>query len=541
MKQANRSGSYPTAKRSGTGYRLVETMKTVLIFVLIVIMLVLLILLMLGQSTTWEGTRMPTDRMVVYTTGVQTGYTKEMDASRTVPETLLLRSAGGDVRCLLADTSMGKAYASLYEPVRTLLGSGAVCTLLDRVAGDLLWESGLASDNWIAITYRGALPPAVIRAYTFAEEESEEDTAFPDETPAGDVAYIRHLLLLSSEVLSGSSDAAAVGMHTFCAVTRDDDGNTAIFRLASAETGTQEDVAAAAAILEPGVDAGNGNPIDRYIRALSNLTANTKPVAFTDPGQIPVLLPENNNIYRLPCLTLSEWNPITALFYGDTGDQANAILSLLGMEEQDTDNYYTDTSGNRVYLNADGRLRLSHDGNIRYTASGGGGIPIAEYLGYASVGGGYLLSEYLRACDRLLAQLAEFDPALGGGDAEICLFTVHTAAEAEEGAGGLVLRYVYACGSVPLLDGTGQPMYALSVTCSDGFVKAMDWDVRYVTYQRADTTGEYLLPQSVIRDAIALEHPGAVDGGLRLAYIPVSGQPELLRAAWIMGMGRKNR
>ncbi len=552
-----------TRSTSTVRYRLREGLKTVLIFVLIVLMIVLLMLLMLGQGSAGEGTRLPANRMVVYTAGAETGYTKGMDTSRVLPTTLYFREADdadGTLRCLTASAHMEKPYASLYTLYRTLFGADSHCTRYEGEAAAALLRNSMAADTCIAVSYGSALPPSVIRAYTFDEDAGDGEEISPDETPDGDAVYVRDVIFVEEAAVSD----LPVQPDRICAVTRDDDGNAALFSLTppqdvSEETDTvlyaQRSTAAMA-------DASALSVLSSYTAALSTLAADAQTVYAADITHASSLSFENDGIYRLPCLQLYAWDPGIALFsadktegnaeaaQADTHEKAAAVLALLGMDEGDTDNYYNDNMGGRVYLNADGRLRLSRDGMIRYTALQGGGIPIAEYLGYASVGGSYLLSEYLRACDRMLGRLAVLDAALGGGDADISLSAVYAS------QGSITIRYVYTYNGVPLRDETGTPLNALSVTCAGGCVTALSWAVRYVQLPPGDGTigeelGTYLLPQSVVRRAMEAEARASgqsedaiaaiMDGTMVIAYLPDRADPAALAAQWILENRRTHK
>ncbi len=522
-------------KTGGMRYRFIEGLKTLLIFVLIVVMIVLLILLMVGQGTSGEGGALPSDRMVVYTTGAETGFTKGMDTSRVLPSSLLFCENGGEIRCLVASGTMEKPYTALYTPLRTLFGAMGICTRLDKEAGEALWARALLAGDFIALTYEGALPPAVIRAYTFAEEVAETENVSPDETPSGDTAYIKYLILVAYDVLFDTDD----GGDAVCAVARDLAGTTAVFSTLPPPTPAVQTEAEADVRREARITADNA--LTTYTAALAGLAAEAQTVTFSTATEMLTLSPENNGVYRLPALTLSVWDPTTALFSDGASqdgihdsDIAGAFLELLGTDARDTDNYYTDNAGGRVYLNADGRLWLSRGGRIRYTASGGGGIPIADYLGYASVGSSYLLSEYLRAADRLLSRLDALDSALGGGDADISLYAVNAT---EDTPGGIRLRYVYTYNGIVLTEGSGAPMYALTLDCANGCVMALDWGVRYAVRHNPDDAGDYLLPQSVARAALRRESPDAnipADAVMRLCYISDVRIPDRMHAAWVI-------
>ncbi|MGM9625696.1 MAG: hypothetical protein ACI3XM_08300 [Eubacteriales bacterium] len=546
-----RKGYGHPIKKNDTLIRAAEVLKTVLLFILIVLMLVLLILLMLGQNTSRQEAIVPEERMVVYTTGAATGYAKGMQSAHMIPAMLAFREDGGVMRCLYAADSMLKPYAALYEPIRMLFGADSFCTLLDAEEGGALWERCARNGAYLYLRYQSALPPAVIRAYTFTDDESETENANLDARAQGDSVYAEEVFFVPFSVVDTDADDA----DEICAVTRDDAGNIAVFRYGKAfrqtraetpdapsvpadteaddaDNGSMPSIAAYAfAAAEPGTEsaenaasAGYTSSLSVYLTAVGSLAADAQEAVFAAAAEdIPYAVSDPTavycgGVYKMPVLHIGEWNPETELFTGEN-EQAYRLLSLLGLGENDTENHYTDTNGSLVYLNADGRLLFQQNGEIRYTALQSGGIPISDYLGYASVGGSYLLSEYLRASDRLLDALASCDAALGGMDLQTALYTVRRTAE--EDGGELVISYIYTMNGIPVMDENGTVMTAMTLTAADGVVRSL-----YLRACRAEKVTDgtdgadasvYLLPQSVLLRAMRAEAEstaaGTPDGG----------------------------
>lgn len=534
--------------------RAVERIKTGIIFILIVLMLVLLLLLMLGQSTANAESMLPKDRMVVYTTGAETGYAKGMASVHTVPAMLAYRTAqmsGQSISCLYATDSMEKPYSTLYGLIRVLFGAESLCTELDAKQGEELWKACTNMDSFLYLRYQGALPPGVIRAYTYVEDDSTLDGADLDETPQGDTVYVKEVFFLSKQnidlFLQNSGETANVNAaedsNEICAVTRDGEGHTALFCFQ--KNGTQKTNAAEQRVLQSAdayianafaqdnaVDSSMreaaaviGEDISVYLEAVQNLSAadvqpayffgsfddsdhsdcfhsQVKACSFTADDPTAVYY---DGICRMPVLTLTPWNADPVLF---SSEKATEALSLLGIHEGEDDHYYTDTHGGRVYLNEDGRLRIGEDGSgtVEYTALQGGGIPINTYLGYASFGGSYLLSEYLRAADRLLSRLTDLDRAFGGGDMTVSLYSVRSvrnpAVHTYQESSGIVLVYIYTMYGIPVMDEAGNVMTAMTLTASGG-------NVTQVTFHpctgNAAGAYDYLLPQTVVWEAMQLE------------------------------------
>lgn len=535
--------------------RAAERIKTGIIFVLIVLMLVLLLLLVLGQSTANAESMLPKDRMVVYTTGAKTGYAKGMASVHTVPAMLAYRTAQmseQSISCLYAADSIDKPYSTLYALIRVLFGAESLCTELDAKTGEELWKACTNTDRFLYLRYQGALPPGVIRAYTYVEDDSALDGADLDEIPLGDTVYVREVFFLSKQdvalFLQNSGEAAnedaAEDLDEICAVTRDEEGHTALFRFQ--KNGKQKTNAAEQRVLQSAnaAYAGNisdwdnavnpgkkeaasviGEDLSVYLEAVQNLSAaDVQPAYFfgsfddscdSDRFHAPhkacsFTADDPTAVYyagicRMPVLTLTPWNAETALY---SSEKAAEALSLLGIHEGEDDHYYIDTLGGRVYLNEDGRLRIGEDGSgtVEYTALQGGGIPMNTYLGYASVGGSYLLSEYLRAADRLLSRLTDLDRAFGGGDMTVSLYSVRSARNSAmhtyQESSGIVLVYIYTMNGIPVMDEAGEVMTAMTLTASGG-------KVMHVTFHpcMGSVSGEYeyLLPQTVVWDAMQLE------------------------------------
>lgn len=524
-------------------HRGVEAMKTLLIFVLIVLMLVLLILLLLGQSSRNRESVLPADRMVVYAAGAETGYARGMETGRVLPTVLAFRENdvedAGELRCLYAADTMAKPYAALYETLRTLFGADGHAAVLGEDTGAALWKAlSAGTETYLYLAYQGALPPSVIRAYTYPEEDSETETTVLDATPHGDTVYVKEVFLLSlgrAAALLSSVSAENTGMvvgtdeteDRICAVTRDGAGNVAVFRLCGdgendadtpmpgAETTPDfgaESTSDASASPEDGIAAASYTDemttVNDVLTAVRSLAAEAQGAEFLSGGDDPTAL-SLDGVYRMPTLTVTVWDPETALFSGenaqDNAHTAAEVLSLLGMDGDDADNYYTDSGGGRVYLNADGRLHLTRDGQIVYSALRGGGIPVTDSLGYASVGGSYLLSEYLRAADRLLDRLSACDTALGGGDMTPALYQVAgSGGTSDTEDSGIVITYIYTVNGIPVTDGDGAPLAAMTLTAQNGMITSLALFACRAELGSTDE-GTYLLPQTVVRDAMRAE------------------------------------
>ncbi len=530
--------------------RITESIKSFIIFLLLVLMLILLILLMTGQNSGSFAALLPEDRMVVYATGADGVYTAGMDTQYVLPATIAYRvpgvSSDSAMQLLYASGQTEKPYAALYAPIRLLFGAGSVCTVSDTAEGNALWARCARAELFVYLSFGGALPPAVIRAYTFSEGDAEEYAGVSlDEVPSGDTAYAKEIFLLTTEILGDSAEDASL-----CAVTRDAQGTVAVFRrgtgsvpaeetaptVVGAETEPTED--GIAPLAEPNDSSEDAASVLRScIATLSSQAGETQHASFAvDTADPSAIL--HDGIYRLPSLHIGVWDPEVCLF--DDGETASRVLSLLGMDVNDTDNYYNAAQGGRVYLNENGRLWLSSDGTVSYTALKNGGIPITEYLGYTSVGGSYLLSEYLRAADRLLGHLKTLDASFGGGDLSVFLYEVRSA---DDPAGGVLLRYCYSFSGIPILDINGAPLTAMTLTAVGGVVKELTICVKDGT---VGDNAEYLLPQSVVFAAIRAEQASDTAvaevnlscASLSVCYVPlVDGE---FRAEWIC-VGRAMR
>ena len=496
-----------------------EAAKMLLIFVLIVLMLVLLILLVVGQNRAAEETLPQADRMVVYASGAQPLYDAGMDTARVTPYLIAYRVGGGTLSVLHASDAPEKPYEALYPLLRTLFGAGAYPTLLSRETGAILWEACRAADDLIYIRYNGTLPAAVIRAYTYSEEDSETVAAVLDAHVQG-TAYARELFLIPGTLLSSYADLLGFtppcASTDICALAMDGAGNAALFCAAA-------DAAAPAVQSEDGTGNGAGTQdpdvqpystdtpgaLDAYIASMEALSSGAQKGAFSRTGVTEALLLDG--IYRMPEIVLSACDPQTAL-YADR-EKLEAVLGMLGMTGNDTDSYYTDGTGARIYLNSRGQLTVAAAGTtLRYEALQDGGLALSDYLGYASIGGDYLLSEYLRAADRLLSGLELLEGAFGGDALTCTLIGVTAASEDEQDT--VVLTYGYTCRGIPLLDENGAIRRAMVVRAGDGVISHLELYPCHAVLAEEDT---WLLPQTVARDAI-LEERQNVPEGLFLAY-----------------------
>lgn len=497
------------------GFSPAEAIKSVIIFILIVLMLVLMLLLMIGQNGSREEPLPQADRMMVYASGAQPMFAAGMDTARVSPYLLAYRRGGAALQIVHASESVGKPYEELYPLLRDLFGARAVGYTPDSDTASRLWCACPDMDSYIYVRYVGELPVSVIRAYTYSAEDSETTAATLDERVQGAASYIKELYLLPMQALQAFPGllplSALQETDAVCAVTCDDAGAVTLYRLSgsaqaadSTAVGDTDDTEAdstdALALLREDAAAESDiGLLDTYLDAMEALSADTQTGALLPCVSRFGTAVRLDGIYRMPQITLTPFDPASAL-YADPGKQT-AILGLLGLRERDTDNYYTDGTGDRIYLNASGRLTVSGEtAVIRYDALQEGGLDLADYLGYASIGGDYLLSEYLRASDMLLSGLEALESAFGG-DALVCtLIDVKTISGGTEDT--LVLTYGYTLCGIPLLDASGEICPAMVVHACGGVISHLEL---YPCHASISPEPQYLLPQSVAQEAMLLE------------------------------------
>jgi len=484
----------------------VEAVKSVAIFLLIVLMLVLVILLVIGQNSTMEETLPQADRMVIYASGEQSKYASGMDTARVSPYLLAYRQNSGGTGVLHAADSIQKPYEVLYPLLRELFGAGAVGYAMDPAGGEQLLSACIGMSDFVYVRYNSALPSSVIRAYTYSEEDSETVTAVLDESAGGGAAYVRELFFVPAELLFQEElqlpEGVMIESAEICAVTVDDFGAVTLFapgvfmKTPTTVTDMQTDDTAEHA---PAMAAaGNDSALDPYIASMTALSSQTQSGTLQSSGTTfgtTVLL---DGIYAMPQITRTAYD-LTGLY--DTPEKLLSVLGLLGLREGDINNYYTDGAGDRIYLNASGRLTVSDTASvIRYVSLQEGGLDPADYLGYASIGQEYLLSEYLRAADKLLSQLSLAGAVLGGDALSCSLMGVELVSE--DNTDTLHLTYGYTYRGIPLLDQWGEVLPAMRLRASGGVITYVEL---YLCDAVLSDTEEYLLPQSVMAKAMALE------------------------------------
>lgn len=465
----------------------VELVKSLCIFVLLVLMLVLLILLLLGQRAAREEALPEADRMVVYASGVQPMDTVGMETFRVMPYLIAYRQEGGALSVLHASAAEEKPYEVLYPLIRGQIGPDTVCHALDASAREAVLSACAAADTLIYLCYNGVLPSSVICAYTYSDEDSIGADGMTDNGTQMNNAYIKELFFVPASAMKPVSDllpfAIAEEDSRICALSRDDRGDVMLFAAA-------DSAVMSAALPDDGA-------LDSYTASLDALSGEAQTGTFGEhiTSHPSVRL---DGLYRMPEITCMPFAPSASLY--DTPQTLAALLRLLGMNESDTDNYYTAGTGDRVYLNANGRLTLSDtEASVRYDALQEGGLALADYLGYSSIGGDYRLSEYLRAADRLLTELEMLLPAFGG-DGLRC--TLVDAAVTERDV--LCLTYAYTYRAVPLTDADGKLLEAMVLRAGDGVISQLEL---YPCHAAISETEQYLLPQSVTLDALCAEYP----------------------------------
>ncbi len=485
-----------------------EAVKSVIIFCLIVLMLVLVILLVIGQNSTMEETLPQADRMVMYASGEQSKYASGMDTARVKPNLLAYRQDGGETYVLHASDAQRKPYEVLYPLLRELFGAGASGYLMDTAAGEQLLSACVGLTDMIYVRYPAALPSSVIRAYTYSEEDSETVTAVLDESADGVPAYVRELFFVPAELLLQKElqlpEGLAADLGVVCAVTVDDRGDVTLF-----VPGTAAQVPFAASVAEPQdtadavhapatASAVNVTALDTYIASMATLSSGVQTGTLIVSDGAYGCAVSLDGIYSMPQITrvAYDWG---ALY--DDPETLLSVLGLLGLREGDINNYYTDGAGDRIYLNASGRLTVSDAASvIRYVSLQEGGLDPADYLGYASIDREYLLSEYLRAADKLLSQL-ETTGVIPGSDTLSCILT-GVEIVSEESTDILHLTYGYAYRGIPLLDERGEILPAMRLQASGGVITYAELPLCDAVLSE---TEEYLLPQSVMAEAMLLE------------------------------------
>ena len=486
----------------------VEAVKSLLIFLLTVLMLVLVILLVIGQNRTGEETLPQADRMVIYASGVQSKYVSGMDTERVSPYLLAYRQDGKETCVIHASDTVQKPYAVLYPLLRVLFGADGIGYAVDADAGEALWSACIGMPDSVYVRYHSALPSSVIRAYTYSEEDSETVTAALDDSPRGHAAYVRELFLIPAEQLlqneSLLSSQILMDPDAICAVTMDDRGEVALFL----PGGNAPDYGVQTTAAEPeaaGTDAESRarvsesvGVLEAYIASMAALSVQVQTGTLISSGLPYGTTVSLDGIYAMPEISRYAYDP--GLLYDDP-QKLLSVLGLLGLREGDADNYYTDGAGDRIYLNASGRLTVSETASVvRYVALQEGGLDPAGYLGYASIGRDYTLSEYLRAADKLLSQLALSDAILGGDVLDCSLVGVEI--RKEEDADVLLLTYGYTYNGIPLLDGNGELLPAMLLRASGGVITELEL---HLCDAASSDTKQYLLPQSVMAEAMALE------------------------------------
>ncbi len=492
-------------------YRLfspVEAFKSVLIFVLIVLMLVLVILLVIGQNSTMEETLPQADRMVIYASGEQSKSISGMDTARVSPYLLAYRQDGGETQILHATDAVHKPYEVLYPLLRALFGADGIGYAMELDAGAALWDACIGMTDSVYVRYHGALPSSVIRAYTYSEEDSATVTAVLDEYADGNAAYVRELFFVSAEQLlqheSLLPQIPTADPTAICAVTCDDRGAVTLFLQGGGQSPAVQTTAAEEEV--PGADTDSRaraavpeDALDAYIASMAALSSQEQTGTLLSSGTAFGTTASLDGIYAMPGITRTPYDPERLYSNPET---LHSVLALLGLREGDADNYYTDGAGDRVYLNASGRLTVSDTASvIRFVSMQEGGLDPADYLGYASIGREYLLSEYLRASDKLLSQLSQ-SAAMLGGDVLRCSLT-DVEIFREEAADTLQLTYGYTYRGIPLLGETGAILPAMILRASGGVITELELHLCDAVLSSEEA---YLLPQSVMAEAMALEY-----------------------------------
>lgn len=409
----------------------------------------------------------------------------QLQGDQLLPAFFGIKRSGQGAVGLTAGASMMRDLSELLAPwVGFALGEGAVCTPVAAGEDDAYWQTCLDSDAYFYLRYRFAIPAAVLRAHSLAD-----DAHAMLNTAEGTLPRVCEIFFFPDPIEEG-----------VCAVSRDSNGAVSLWLRSLEQDDSLPSFDDFSIYLVPGVlksysFAGSGNP-----DCLSRLL--TLPVLST-----PLTLAE---------LTLSQ--PFTAIDGTDLVPES--LLTRFDYNLNKAGSYYESDTGAAVFVETHGTLRASADG-ILYEATDQGGLSVSDFVRKSS--SALNLRDDIIACEKLVSALRQENRDLFGGDAEPQL----AAVVAEDGA--LVLEYAYFYDNIRI----SRPAPAIRLIVREH--KIISASLAVCSYRAEDETARAGGQQWMLRlvDYVRTRPDLAgADCGIVLCYTAGETDPARLRAVW---------
>jgi hypothetical protein len=419
----------------------------------------------------------PLDTLLILKQG-GTAVPDTFDISFITPEFIGFNFPNGIIGITCNDEITRDVYLSASDYIKYIFGNNYICE--KTISGEAEWKACLTGDNYIYIKYPASLPSDVI--YTFFNSKSIAYNA----GSSNDIVFIREMFLMF--------DYYGEDLYGIHAVTRDDNGNVAVFDYNYNNK-------------EPRQYFKIDNILSYYGNSLFygfEFAENNKSISnYTLPLNDTTIILNKNITAR----EISVTHRLGELFQGTPAD---SILKQFGYNP-DKVIPYPDPDGTIVYVENHGVLRIQPDNTISYKATGdNGGIDISNYLSYGSYNGNYNIFEIIKATGIIIDSIRKTDNRLLGGDAGLRLYDMSYKDKC------LTINYSYYLDNIIILNADSDIINACRFTVKNNkiteiYIKSIS--ISNSAYKKMN------YPELWMLDKIGRVIKSSSSGDMRLAYL----------------------
>lgn len=433
----------------------------------------------------------PVDTLLILKQGTSLIY-DDYNISYIIPDFIGLNFDKGLIGLINNAEVMKDVYLTTSEYVKYVLGDNYVCTKKDTLGGEAIWKSCLADNNYIYIKYAMSLPSVVIGSFL----NMDINTSEPDES----IVMIREMFLMFNYY---GSDR-----YSIHAVTRDDNGNVAVFDYDYSNSEPREYFTVKSILPYYG-----NNLFARYSFSAENQSVT----------EYKLPLKDTTLIYSRDILT----HDITIANVNDSrfsGESADRILKLFGYNP-DKLNSFINTDGTLVYIETHGELEIHSDKMIYNANKNNGGINISDYLSYGLYNGNYDISEKIKATSIIIDTIRKTDSGFIGGDAGIKLYGLVY----NNKTNNLIIKYSYYYDNI-IINTEESSFDACSFILNENKIISV-----YINSIRVKGSPDKRMnyPQLWMLDKIGSSIESVTAGGMQLIYLIKSGVENTFRTQWM--------
>ena len=415
-------------RTAGRLKRITETAKSVLLTALFLSMTVLAcVYIVRTQRMTLESAdAIDIGRMLTLRPGGDS-FSSGLSQERVLPECVAVKADGSGRAVTGGRSVLAGALSLLTDPLENILSDSSDVTEVPEDDSEAVWLACCSAEDSVYIRFRSPLPSPILSLYISGGDE---------EISSAKACYIREIFILPGEETSDGDSRRSCR-----AVARDGEGRT--LRI-------------------------DGEDLSIDLPSVVSYASNSEFSDFFFAGDIdrsaeaPRLELDDSAI-----VTVGEAPQLCAVFSYDAAGKLmsspEALLTLFGYNMSRISEYEDPDTGDVIYIETWGNLRLSAD-SVSFSATGQrGGIDVSRWLPYGRTGGSYTLYELLRCSENFISGLSSIDPGMTGGDAQLYLRDVYAS------DGGVTVSYRFIFNGIDVVCGDR----GIDITFSDGMIKEL--------------------------------------------------------------------